>query len=69
MRYAAGVDVVVGRCYACQRPVRRSEATRVNDPMVSSATGRPVRRLAHYGACADELRFRLGGPPIRGFEP
>jgi hypothetical protein len=69
MRYAAGVDVAVGRCYVCRRPVHRAEATRINDPAVIGPNGRPVRRLAHYGACAEELRLRMAGPPIRGFEP
>jgi hypothetical protein len=69
MRYAAGVDVVVGRCYVCRRPVHRAEATRINDPAVTNGLGRPVRRLAHYGACAEELRLRMAGPPVRGFEP
>ncbi len=62
-------DRPVGRCYVCRRPVRRSEATRVRDLTVSTLEGRPVRRLAHYGACRDELMLRIGTPPLRGFEP
>lgn len=69
MRAAARVDRPVGRCYQCRRPVWAHEATRVPDVSVSSQVGRRVRRLAHVGACADELRDRIGPGAFRGFEP
>lgn len=65
----ARVERVVGRCYLCRRPVWNYEATHVPDRAVTGSTGRPIRRLAHYGACAEELQLRIDSPPVRGFEP
>ncbi len=47
--------VVVGRCYVCQRPLSWVESVRVWDETVG------VHRLAHRGACEEELRYRIGG--------
>ncbi len=69
MRNAAGAARVVGECAVCHFPVRAVHAVRVQDLAVSATEGRPVRRLAHRGECEGELRERMAGPPVRGFEP
>ncbi len=52
---------VVGRCYVCNAPVTATEAVRIVDAAVSRLEGRPIRRLAHRGACALDLALRIGG--------
>lgn len=51
----------IGTCYVCRLPVRRYEGVRVADVAVGLQTGRTIKRLAHAGDCAAELRHRIGG--------
>ena len=51
---------VIGTCYLCRQPVRAAEAERVVDSAVSGYVTRTIKRLAHAGACASELRGRIG---------
>jgi len=52
---------VAGVCYLCRLPVSTDVVKWVVDPKVKHLDGQPVRRLAHRGECARELRHRLGG--------
>ncbi len=51
----------IGRCWVCRLPVRSNEAAFIEDRAVLGHGNRPIRRLAHVGDCATELRDRVGG--------
>jgi hypothetical protein len=50
-----GRRMAIGRCYVCRQPLSWIESVRVWDVAVG------VHRLAHRGACEQELRYRIGG--------
>ncbi len=51
---------IVGRCAVCRLPVVTQASVRIEDRSVTDHEGRPIRRLAHAGDCAAELRHRVG---------
>lgn len=51
---------VYGQCWNCRNPVRAGEGIYLLDASVM-VDGKPVRRLAHHGNCADRVRAKIGG--------
>lgn len=54
---------VIGKCYYCRGPIHVGELSEVTDYAVSGHDGRPLRRRAHRGECAESLTNRMGGKP------
>ena len=57
--YNRGGDPVIGKCYACGGPLRRTNAISIADPAVG------VRRKLHRGDCEDRFLVQRG-PQIEG---